>query len=92
MVLVLCYDVSSDRRRGRLFRKLKGFLIPVQESVFEGHLPERRWEALLKVIGGCIDREADSVRIYRLCGGCSGVTTLIGRSPPVTDPEVPVIL
>lgn len=92
MTLLLCYDVCEDARRTRLFKKLKGFLVPVQKSVFEGELPTRRWDELLKMVHQTIDLETDSVRIYHLCRGCAGITTLVGTSPPVRDPAEPVII
>lgn len=81
MHLVVCYDVVKTRRRSRLFRKLKGFLAPVQKSVFEGLMPERRYPELLQAIVGTIDHRCDTVRVYHLCGGCRGLIDLFGVSP-----------
>ena len=81
MHLVVCYDVVLTRRRNRLFRKLKGFLVPVQKSVFEGLMPERRYPDLVDVIVGTIDHTRDTVRVYHLCGGCRGLIDLFGTSP-----------
>lgn len=92
MNLILCYDVSHNTRRARLFKRLKGFLIPVQESVFEGVLPSARWGALLDMVQRTIDPNVDSVRIYHLCKSCTGITTLLGVSPKVPDPDEPVII
>ncbi|MES2644193.1 MAG: CRISPR-associated endonuclease Cas2 [Myxococcota bacterium] len=92
MVLVLCYDVVDDTRRGRLFKRLKGFLRPVQKSVFEGHLPDRRWGELTRMVGDTIDPVVDSVRIYQLCRGCAGITALIGCSPVVGDHADPILI
>jgi len=36
--IVLAYDIPDDRRRTKLFKTLKRFGFPVQESVFEFHL------------------------------------------------------
>lgn len=92
MYVVLCYDLSHDRRRARFFKRLKGFLRPVQESVFEGELPERRWGELLLACRRSVDPEADAVRIYSLCRACRGGTVLIGTSAPVPDPAEPVVV
>lgn len=91
-MLVLVYDVADDRRRATLFKRLKGFLTPVQESVFEGDLPSRRWTELRRTVDRTIDAGEDSVRIYALCRACRGQTTLIGRSPPVPDPGEPILV
>jgi CRISPR-associated protein Cas2 len=92
MVLVLCYDVVADGRRARLFKGLKGYLRPVQKSVFEGRLPERRWDPMIRMVSRIIEPAEDSVRIYRLCAGCAGVTTHLGVSALLPDPAEPVIV
>lgn len=83
MILVLCYDIVEDKRRGRMFRQLKRFLVPVQESVFEGELAEKRWKDLLRTVERNLNPETDTVRIYQLCRACHGITTLMGVSPSV---------
>ncbi|MBU1429981.1 CRISPR-associated endonuclease Cas2 [Myxococcota bacterium] len=85
MHLVVCYDVVLDNRRNRLFKQLKGYLRPVQKSVFEGQLPARHYPDLVRMIERTIDRQTDTVRIYHLCRACQGLTTLIGTAAPVPD-------
>ncbi len=92
MVLLLVYDVPDDRRRTRLFKKLRGFLTPVQKSVFEGELPSQRWNDLLHTVNDTINAAEDSVRIYSICRACRGSTTLLGTSPPVRDPKDPILV
>lgn len=92
MVLVLVYDIPEDKRRTKLFKRLKGFLSPVQKSVFEGDLPSRRWTELLRTVNGTIDPAEDSVRIYSICRGCQGSMTLLGTSPAVPDPREPILI
>ena len=87
MNLVLCYDVVEDKRRTRLHKRLKGFLRPVQKSVFEGWLHPTRYGPLLGVVRRTIDPHTDTVRIYHLCRGCIGLTELIGVAAPVDDPR-----
>lgn len=85
MYTVVCYDVTDDNRRNRLFGRLKGFLRHVQKSVFEGPLPQRRYPKLLETIEQTIDRELDTVRIYHLCQACHGLTDLLGTSVTVAE-------
>jgi CRISPR-associated protein Cas2 len=92
MVLVLAYDVVGDGRRQRLHDRLKGFLRPVQKSVFEGHLPESRWDELLALVHAEVDHAEDSVRVYVLCGACAGATVHVGVSAVVPGPDEPVIV
>ena len=87
MYLLVCYDVVTDRRRNRLFKRLRGLLKPVQKSVFEGELPDRRLPELVKMVHDTIDSATDTVRIYSLCRGCRGLIDLIGVAAPVADPN-----
>ena len=68
--LVVAYDITSDRKRARLSKKLENFLPRIQKSVFEGWVPNRRLQALERLLEEGIDLETDMVRIYTLCGRC----------------------
>ena len=59
----------------------------VANNVFEGHVPDRRYDQLVRVVGRCIDRETDTVRIYRLCARCREATEVIGTGVYVEDDE-----
>jgi CRISPR-associated protein Cas2 len=76
--LVVCYDIVGDRRRARLFKRLRGFLPPVQKSVFEGEVSDARVVALREMILREIDPREDTVRIYHLCGRCIPATEVLG--------------
>lgn len=92
MVLVLCYDIANAKRRTRLFKRLKGFLTPVQESVFEGDLPDARWGELLRVVNRCIRADEDTVRIYMICQRCQGGAVLLGTAEKLRAPGEPIIV
>ena len=92
MYLILCYDVISDSRRNRLHGKLKGFLRPVQKSVFEGELPDRRYQLLKDTIETIIDQRVDTVRIYHLCKGCRPLTDIIGTGTMIDGGQFDLIL
>lgn len=92
MYLLLCYDIVNDSRRARLFRNLRGFLEPVQKSVFEGELSSFRYPQLLKLVRENIDFETDTVRIYNLCKGCRNLTELFGTAEELpVEPEDVII-
>lgn len=78
MYLVVCYDIVGDRRRARLFKRMKGFLPRVQKSVFEGEIPGERVEELREMIMKEIDPNEDTVRLYHLCGRCQLATEVKG--------------
>ena len=35
---IITYDIRDDRRRDKIFKLLKGYVTPVQYSVFEGYV------------------------------------------------------
>jgi len=83
--VVVAYDISNDRRRARLAKRLIDFLPRVQMSVFEGEIPDRRFHALQEAIEAIIDPTHDRVRIYRLCARCSGAATNLGAGADPHD-------
>ena len=92
MHLVLCYDVVSDNRRNNLHKRLKGFLRPVQKSVFEGHLPPRRYQPLVRMVMSTIEPTIDTVRIYHLCKACCGRMDLLGTAQAIPTEDHDVVI
>ena len=92
MVVVVTYDIPDDSRRSKLQRRLRGWLHPVQRSVFEGEIPPRSLPKLVRVVEGCTWADQDDVRIYVLCGGCCGSTLLMGRARRVPGRQDPVVV
>ena len=87
MYLVVCYDIVDNRRRSRLMRKMREFLVHVQKSVFEGELEDHRLEPLRQTILEEIDPVEDTVRIYHLCARCVPVTEVLGTGIYVEDQD-----
>ncbi len=92
MLLIVAYDVSSDRRRNRLHKALSGWLSPVQKSVFEGQLVGGALPPLERAVAKAIDPEVDSVRLYPLCKACAAALRLYGVAEPTPDPDAPLFL
>lgn len=86
MFLVVCYDIVDDRRRNRLYRKMKDFLPRVQKSVFEGPISDTRFLLLVAIIKKEIDPQTDTVRVYQLCARCIYSVEIYGTGTWV-DPE-----
>ncbi len=63
---VVCYDVTDDKRRGRVLKTLEGFGRRVQYSVFECELTDTRLEQLTRRLLLTIDPDEDTVRMYPL--------------------------
>jgi CRISPR-associated protein Cas2 len=86
---VVAYDVSDDKRRARLHKKLKAFGLAVQYSVFECLLNRGQIKAMKKMIHANIKtKEGDRVRYYYLCESCR---RRIQATDAVTPQDAPVV-
>ena len=69
MYVVLVYDVSQEengaRRWSRIFKICKKYLTHIQNSVFEGELSKTQLAQLQKELNEYIDKELDSVIIFK---------------------------
>lgn len=69
MYIVLVYDVSQEengaRRWSRIFKICKKYLMHIQNSVFEGELSKGQLAQLQKELKEYIDKELDSVIIFK---------------------------
>ena len=69
MYIVLVYDVSQEengaRRWSRIFKICKKYLTHIQNSVFEGELSKGQLAQLQNELKEYIDKELDSVIIFK---------------------------
>ena len=69
MYIVLVYDVSQEengaRRWSRIFKICKKYLTHIQNSVFEGELSKGQLAQLQKELKEYIDKDLDSVIIFK---------------------------
>ena len=69
MYIVLVYDVSQEengaRRWSRIFKICQKYLTHIQNSVFEGELSKGQLAQLQKELKEYIDKELDSVIIFK---------------------------
>ena len=69
MYVVLEYDVSQEengaRRWSRIFKICKKYLTHIQNSVFEGELSKAQLAQLQKELKEYINKELDSVIIFK---------------------------
>lgn len=87
MFVVTIYDVSDDKRRSHLHKKLKNYTEPVQFSAFEGHLRPKQLEQMKTTILRIIKKSEDRVRIYFLCDDCKKRTEIFGEGRITDDME-----
>lgn len=85
MLILVSYDVPSDRRRTRLAKALEDFGERVQWSVFECRLDEAQVERLRRRVSLEIDPAEDSVRIYRFCLDCGEKLEVFGLGNPTRE-------
>ena len=91
MYYIIAYDTPSDKRRRKLMNLLKDYLAHVQKSVFEGHLPQTKYNELQKKISSLMNPGSDSVRVYSMPLSSWQKTTVVGL-PPLTIPESVIIV
>lgn len=68
MFVILTYDAASERI-SKIRKTCKKYLLPVQRSVFEGHLTEKRLRLLKEDVARVIDPEKDHIILYLLSYG-----------------------
>ena len=88
MLWVATYDISDDRARRRLDRRLQGAGVRTQYSVFEAWLSQRERERLQQQVDGdaVLQDASDSVRWYGVCGHCQRQLQFLGQGHSAKDP------
>lgn len=80
--ILVCYDISSDKRRDKVAKVCESYGVRIQFSVFECPLDELRLQQLRAHLEELINRDADQVLLVTL-GPESGDASLridaIGR-------------
>ena len=95
MELLVVYDVSTETRAGqarlrRVAKICEAYGQRVQKSVFECVLAPEQAALLQHDLEGAIDKDEDSIRIYRLREPHGQHTHLVGRQPrfDIRDPLI----
>lgn len=80
---LVSYDISSDKRRGRIAKRLENYGKRIQYSVFECDIDEKRFLKLYaEMLKECEGMADGSVRIYYICKNCSPKMRQIGCGKP----------
>mgnify|MGYP001381366515 CR=1 FL=1 len=79
---LITYDISSDRRRGKVHQILSGFGHWTQYSLFECYLSEKEYLRLRRRLDTILEESCDSVRFYPLCANCAARVETVGSPPP----------
>ena len=89
LYVLIIYDIVDNKKRLDFAKKLNGYGFRVQKSAFEAMITESLYRTLIDEIPRMIDKELDSVRVYKSRG--SGDVNLFGVSPAIADEEVIII-
>lgn len=85
MYIILVYDVGEERV-GKVCKYLRRFLPRVQNSVFEGELPESKLEAMKAGLGKLLVPDRDSALLWVLRDPKWAERQIIGHEKlPVTN-------
>ena len=87
--ILVIYDIVNNKCRTDFAKKMNGYGFRVQKSAFEAMITESLYRKLIDEIPRMIDKELDSVRVYKIRG--SGEVNLFGVSPAIADEEVIII-
>ena len=79
-MIVVCYDISDNKRRNQMVKLLERYLFRVQRSVFEAMLTKQKTKQL---------NQDDNIRIYKING--SGDVTVYGNAQVLEDEEIIII-
>ena len=80
---LVSYDISSNRRRNKISKKLENYGKRIQYSVFECNIDEKRFKKLyMELVKECEGMSDGSVRIYYICQKCMPKVRLIGQEKP----------
>lgn len=91
MFILISYDISDDKKRTRLAKRLKDFGPRVQKSVFEADVKTKELKELKKVLAKVeLDKE-DSIRLYKLCRECKKNIRIWGSGDVTEDKEYYIV-
>jgi CRISPR-associated protein Cas2 len=79
---VIAYDVTDDRRRGKVHKLLCGYGVWTQFSLFECYLTPKQYLLLRERVERLLEPAEDSVRFYALCAACRKQVEIIGGQRP----------
>ncbi|MDD3610039.1 MAG: CRISPR-associated endonuclease Cas2 [Halothiobacillaceae bacterium] len=88
---LISYDIACDRARARIERQLLGWGERVNYSVFECYMNPDQLARLRGTLQQHLDPDADSLRIYPICGDCECHIAWQGQGRSPNDPDLIVI-
>ena len=87
MLILISYDITDDKKRTKLAKKLKDFGPRVQYSVFEADVKKQELEKLKNVLDDIKLENGDSIRMYKLCLDCKKAIAIWGEGEITEDKD-----
>lgn len=84
MFVILTYDVG-EKRVNRVRKTIKKYLIWTQNSVFEGEITEAKLHKCLADVNKFLDKEEDSLYVYRIQNPRNIVKDIVGKEKYYDD-------
>lgn len=93
MLTLVIYDISDDKKRTHLSRKLLSYsLSRIQYSAFKGELNSHDRFVLQKELKKFLSTETDSIYIIPLCEKCFSLVEILSQTKtPLRDEKIKVI-
>lgn len=88
---VVAYDVSDDKRRGKVVKVLQRCGKRINLSVFECMLTEAQYRDMKNRLLEVCDRKKDHILIYPLCLNCFSKIENIAGNLSVTEETVAIV-
>lgn len=89
--VLISYDITEDKTRTRLAKRLKDFGKRAQYSVFEAEITPAEMKNLRQTLARVKLGPRDSIRLYVLCGTCRTNISLWGSGEIAEDPDYVII-
>jgi CRISPR-associated protein Cas2 len=86
--ILVVYDISNDKRRTKLHKRLKDFGTPVQYSVFECIITSKEYDKMKKAVKKITKPRLDHVRYYPICANCREKIEIVGRHEVTSEADV----
>jgi CRISPR-associated protein Cas2 len=83
MFVLVCYDISEDKRRTKIHKILKSYGEWKQYSVFHCDVTDTQYARMRQRLNRVIKSEEDSIMFHYLCACCQGKIERIGGRAPL---------
>ena len=87
MLIIISYDITDDKKRTKLAKKLKDFGPRVQKSVFEADVEPGELKKLKRILARTKLDKQDSIRLYRICDNCRQNIKIWGSGEVTEDKD-----